>query len=156
MSKYAVYKGKVYEANMRNSPIRLKSRKLDSEFSELVDLAGNIHKDIFNNEVNFDDVEMIYELDYKLIYKGVEFLPLAVGKFSLDEKSITVSTSDRDIARNYGFIRKEPFVFDRSIPLDDIDALIEIKKPILKFKDQKEERTKIDHKDIKTYLANLI
>jgi hypothetical protein len=81
MSKYAVYKGKVYEANVRNSHIRLKSRKLDPEFSELVDLAGNIHKDIFINEVNFDDVEMIYELDYKLIYKGVAFLPLAVGKF---------------------------------------------------------------------------
>ncbi|BBO00151.1 hypothetical protein [Sporolactobacillus terrae] len=49
----------------------------------------------------------------------------------------------------------EPFVFDKKIPLDEIDALIEMKKPILKFKDQKEERTKIEHQDIKAYLEKL-
>jgi hypothetical protein len=97
----------------------------------------------------------VYEFTYRLIYKGVEFLPLAVDKGSLDKKCITIATSDRDSARTFGFTKTEPFVFDKKIPLDEIDALIEIKKPILKFKNQKEERTRIENKDLKVYLANL-
>lgn len=156
MSEYAVYKNRVYELDQSGDKLELVSSTTNEGFKKIEFDQGFISKVLYVKEINIDELDMAYDLEYRVLYNGIEFEPLAVGKFSLDEKSITVSTSDRDIARNFGFIKKEQFVFDKSIPLDDIDALIEIKKPILKFKDQKEERTKIDHKDIKIYLANLI
>ena len=47
--------------------VRLKTRVPEQGFKELVDLAGNIHKDIFIKEVEMDNVAVIYELYYKVI-----------------------------------------------------------------------------------------
>lgn len=48
------------------------------------------------------------------------------------------------------------FVFEKEVTLDEIDALIEIMKPILKFKNDKEIKTKIEKKDIIDYIKNVI
>ncbi|MGO5073032.1 hypothetical protein ACTQ4K_03595 [Clostridium sporogenes] len=61
---YAVYNNKVYLANVRKSKVRLKTRVAELGFNELVDLPGNIHKDIFIKEVDIDNVDIIYEVDY--------------------------------------------------------------------------------------------
>ncbi|NLJ98942.1 MAG: hypothetical protein GX320_06735, partial [Tissierellia bacterium] len=61
-----------------------------------------------------------------------------------------------DIAEKYGFIKKEQFIFDKNVFLDEIDALIEIKKPILKFSNLKEQKTTIKQKDIRNYISNII
>ncbi|KOF56262.1 hypothetical protein AGR56_05200 [Clostridium sp. DMHC 10] len=148
---YAIYKNKVYLANVRESKIRLKTR-----INELVDLAGNVHKDIFIKEVDINNVEIIYEVDYRVLYKGNEYKCLKVAKETLDINYITIYTSDSDIAAKYEFIKKEQFIFDKDVSLDEIDALIEIKKPILKFNCLKEQRTKIEQKDIKDYLSKII
>ncbi|MDD9148963.1 hypothetical protein OYT88_10410 [Sporolactobacillus sp. CQH2019] len=149
---FAIYNNKEYEATIRNSKIRLKSRMEDVGFSELVDIAGNIHKDIYIKEVSDNKVELVYELNYKVIYKGMEFEPLAIGKFVLDQHYIMITTNDRDIAEKFQFEKKEPFVFDKQIPLNEIDALIEIKIPLLRFKNLGEERIRIESQDIKAYL----
>ncbi|MBE6050036.1 MAG: hypothetical protein E7214_05060 [Clostridium sp.] len=153
---YAVYKNKVYLANVRELKVRLKSRIAEPGFNELVDLAGNIHKDIFIKEVDMNNIDIIYEIDYRVLYKGNEYKCLKVTKEILDINYITIYTNDSDIADQYGFIKKEQFIYDKNIPLNEIDALIEIKKPILKFKYLKEEKTKIEQKEIKNYLVNII
>lgn len=153
---YAVYENKVYLANVRELKVRLKARMAEPGFNELVDLAGNIHKDILIKEVDMNNVDIIYEVDYRVLYKGNEYKCLKVAKETLDINYITIYTNDSDIADQYGFIKKEQFIFDKDVSLDEIDALIEIKKPILKFNYLKEEKTKIEQKDIKDYLANII
>ena len=153
---YAIYKNKVYLANVRELKIRLKTRIDELGFNELVDLAGNIHKDIFIKEVDINNVDIIYEVDYRVLYKGNEYKCLKVAKETLDINYITIYTSDSDIADHYEFIKKEQFIFDKNVSLDEIDALIEIKKPILKFNYLKEERTKIEQRDIKDYLSRII
>lgn len=149
---YAIYKSKIYLASVRSLKVRLKTRTIEPGFNELVDLAGNIHKDIFIKEVDINDVDIIYQIDYRVLYKGKEYECLNVSKKTLDRKYITIYTSDSDIAKKYDFIKKEQFIFEKNAFLDEIEALIEIKKPILKFSHLKEERTKIMQNDIKDYL----
>lgn len=153
---YAVYNNKVYLANVRKSKVRLKTRVAELGFNELVDLPGNIHKDIFIKEVDIDNVDIIYEVDYQVLYKGNKYKCLKVAKENADINYITIYTSDSNIAYQYGFIKKEQFIFDKDVSLDEIDALIEIKKPILKFNYLKESQTKIEQKDIRNYLINII
>lgn len=66
---YAVYKNKIYLANIRQSKVRLKTRVAEPGFKELVDLAGNIHNDIFIKEIDINDVDIIYELEYRVLYR---------------------------------------------------------------------------------------
>lgn len=153
---YAIYKNKIYLANIRQLKVRLKTRFAELGSNELVDLAGNVHKDIFIKEVDINDVDMLYEIEYRVLYKGNEYKSLKVTKENLDINYITIFTSYSDIANQYGFIKKEQFIYDKKISLDEIDALIEIKRPILKFSYLKEQKTIIEQKDIRDYLANII
>lgn len=153
---FADYKDKIYLANIRQSKVRLKTRIKEQGFNELVDLAGNIHKDIFIKEVDINDVDRIYEIYYRVLYKGSEYKCLKVSKETLDINYITIYTSDSTIAEKYGFIKKEQFIYDKDVLLDEIDALVEIKKPILNFSYLKEQKKIIEQKDVRDYLATII
>ena len=150
---YAVYKNKIYLANIRQSKVRLKTRVVEPGFNELVDLAGNIHKGIFIKEIDINDVDIIYAIEHRVLYKGSEYKCLKVNSQTLDINYITIYTSDSDIAKKYGFTKKEQFIFDKDVSLDE---LIEIKKPILKFSNLKGQKITINQKDIKNYLSNII
>ena len=153
---FANYKDKIYLANIRQSKVRLKTRIKEQGFNELVDLAGNIHKDIFIKEVDINDVDRIYEIEYRVLYKGSENKCLKVSKETLDINYLTIYTSDSTIAEKYGFIEKEQFIYDKDVLLDEIDALVEIKKPILNFSYLKEQKKIINQKDVRDYLATII
>ena len=153
---FADYKDKIYLANIRQSKVRLKTRIKEQGFNELVDLASNIHKDIFIKEVDINDVDRIYEIEYRVLYKGSEYKCLKVSKETLDINYITIYTSDFSIAEKYGFIKKEQFIYDKDVLLDEIDALVEIKKPILNFSYLKEQKKIINQKNVRDYLATLI
>ena len=116
----------------------------------------NKDKDIFIKEVDINEVDNLYEMNYRVLYKGNEYKCLKVNSETLDINYITIYTSDSDIAHKYGFIKKEQFIFDKDVSLDEIDALIEIKKPILNFSNLGEEKIKIEQKDIRSYLLNII
>ena len=103
-----------------------------------------------------DGIDIIYEIEYRVLYKRREYECLKVNSKTLDVNYIIIFTSDLDIAEKYGFIKKEQFIYDKDIYLDEIDALIEINKPILKFSYLKEQKIKIDPKDIMDYLSNII
>ncbi|AAK79994.1 hypothetical protein BJV85_001842 [Clostridium acetobutylicum] len=154
--KYSIYKGKLYLSSIRNMKVRLRSRVYEEGFKELVDLLGNIHNDIFIKEVTIEDVDIIYNIEYKVIYKGREFIPWAVGKFILDTGKITLGTNDEKEARLYNFKKVEQFVFKKEVEIEEVDALIEIKKPILKFESMGEQVTRIEPKYIKDYLKKLL
>lgn len=153
---YTIYQGKLYLSNIRNMKVRLRSRVAEEGFTELIDLVGNIHNDVFIKEVNIEDVDIIYNLEYKVVYKGREFIPWAVGKFILETDKISLGTNDEKEARSYAFEKMEQFVFKKDVPIDEVDALIEIKKPILKSQNMKEQFTRIEQKNIRNYINNLL
>jgi len=153
---YANYKNKIYLANIRQSKVRLKTRMKEQEFNELIDIAGNVHQDIFIKEVNISEVDTIYEVEYRILYKGSEYKCLKVSKELLDTNYITIYTSDRKIAEKYGFIKKEPFIYDKNVLLDEIEGLVEIKKPILNFSYLKEQKIIINQKYVRDYITTII
>jgi len=153
---YAIYNNKVYIANVRDMKVRLNTRPPEKGFKELVDLAGNINNDIFINEVDMDEVAFIYELEYKVIYKGKVFEVSSSIKYILEYNRVMLYTKESSIAEQYDFKKKEQFVYEKDVYLNDIETLIEIKKPILKFDYMQEEKTMIDQKDIEGYMKNII
>jgi len=153
---YSIYQGKIYLSSIRNMKVRLRSRVCEEGFTELVDLLGNIHDDIFIRKVNIEDVDIIYNVEYKVVYKGREFIPWAVGKFILETNKISLYTNDEKEAKSYAFEKMEQFVFKKDVPINEVDALIEIKKPILNFQNMKEKITKIEQKNIRDYINNLL
>jgi len=104
---YAIYNNKVYIANVRNMKVRLKTRILEQGFKELIDLAGNIHLYLFIKEIDIDDVSVIYELEYKAIYKGKEFESISSEKYMLERNEVILYTKESNIAEQYEFKKKE-------------------------------------------------
>ncbi|MFK9092121.1 hypothetical protein [Bacillus salipaludis] len=155
MSTYALYKQKNYPVNIRGQVLRLRSYNKESGFHELVDLAGNRHDDIFIKEVSIDDVDEVYELKINVIYKGKEFETYSIDPASLHENSILLFSMDPKDVQDFGFIKHEQFVFQKKIALPDVDALVEIKKPLLKFEAQPESRQMIPSHLIKDYIRLL-
>lgn len=160
MSKaYCIYKGKTFILDICNNTLELTSNKsedVNNGFKEYVDVLGNRHSDILVKKVSTDDLEFAYELKYKVIYNNIEFEPWSIGKHILNEEKISLFTSNSDLASLYGFTKEEQFVFKKELKLNDIEALIEIKIPILKFNHMKEERTRIEQKYIKKYFEDII
>lgn len=156
---YAIYNKKIYKLNILESSLEIFSEikdRVDSSFKEIKIQQGFFSRIIYTKEIKITDIELAYELKYKAIFKGSEYECLKVNSETLDANYITISTSDSDIAEKYGFIKKEQFIFDKNVFLDEIDALIEIKKPILKFSNLKEQKIIINQKDIRNYLSNII
>lgn len=160
MSKtYCIYKRETFLLDIYNNTLELTSNKMEDTkhgFKEYVDVLENRHRDILVKVVSVDDLEFAYELRYKVIYNNIEFEPWSIGKHILNEEKISLFTSDSDLAALYGFTKEEQFVFKKELKLNDVEALIEIKIPILKFKHMKEERTRIEQKYIEKYLEYTI
>ena len=155
---YCKYKNKIFPLDIHSNTLELTSNEsedINNGFKEYIDVLGNKHSDILIKEVSLDEVEFAYELSYKVIYKGTEFNPWAIGKLIINKDEISLFTSNSEQANQYEFTKKEQFIFKKEVKLDEIEALIEIKKPILKFKYIKEEKIKIEKKDIRNYLKNL-
>ena len=156
---YGIYNKKIYRLNILENGFEIYSEskdKVDSSFKEIKIQQGLFSRSVYSKEIKLTDLELAYELNYKVIFKGSEYKCLKENSQTLDINYITIYTSDSDIAQKYGFTKKEQFIFDKDVSLDEIDALIEIKKPILKFSNLKEQKITINQKDIKNYLSNII
>lgn len=156
---YAIYNKKIYKLNILENGFEIYSESkdmVDSSFKVVKIGQGFFSRIIYTKEVKITDIELAYEVNYKVIFKGNEYKCLKVNSETLDINYITIYTSDSDIAHKYGFIKKEQFIFDKDVSLDEIDALIEIKKPILNFSNLGVEKIKIEQKDIRNYLLNII
>lgn len=156
---YAIQNKKIYRLNISEDNLEIftkSAEKVDSSFKEVKIQQGFFLSIIYTKEIKISDIELAYELRYKVIFKGMEYDCLKVDSETLDLNYITIYTSDSDIAEKYGFKKKEQFIFDKNVSLDEIDALIEIKKPILKFSFLKEKKITIVQKDVRAYLATII
>lgn len=112
---FAKYKNKCYPVNLRNGKYRLKSKERESGFKELVDQVGNIHHDIFIKEVTVDELELLFELNYKIIYKGKEYDPFSTGELVINDGEISLFSGDYEDYENNGFEKQEQFVFKKEV-----------------------------------------
>ncbi len=159
MGFHAIYKNQVYRLDISADKLEILSNSNESVkygFRELKFEQGFLSKVIYIKEVEIQDLVMAYELKYKIIYKEREYVPWTVGKFLLKTNKIYIDTTDEQEAKKYGFEKIEQFLFKKEVLLDEVDALIEMKSPILKFQNKDEEFTRIEQKDIRSYLEKLI
>jgi hypothetical protein len=143
--------------DINNNKIELTSNNIVNRnigFQEYVDVLGNSHSDILIKNIDKEELEFAYELNYEVVYNNILFEPWAIGRFCVEQDRISLYTNDPEQAENYGFTKEAKFVYKKEVNLDEIEALIEIKVPILKFSYMKEERTKITQKSMRSYLLN--
>lgn len=144
-----VYNSQELELNSKNSKDKMYG------FTEYVDVLGNKHNDLFIRKVSQSDLDYAYDLQVNVIYKDDEFETYEIGRSSLDENTISLFTNEIDKAQKHQFEKKEQFVYKKSVSLDDIDAIVEVKIPILRFANLPVERDKIPKSEIRNYIKSL-
>ncbi|AIF42604.1 hypothetical protein [Virgibacillus sp. SK37] len=154
--KFAIYRGERYACNIKNRKIRLKSREKKSGFTELIDLEGDVHSDIFIKEVSDRKVEDVYELTHEAIFKGVTFQTSGIGKHTLDEGELLLLSDNLQDISTHNFFREDKFVCHKNVALEEIDALIEMKNHILRFRRKGLVTTRINPSYINDYLQQLL
>lgn len=152
--KYAIYNHKDYLLNIRNDRLRLRTHEPEQGFHELVDQTGN-KTNLFIKDVTKEDVDLVYELKFLVAYKGKEFEPYSLGSHILDQNEISLFSMDSNDEDCYEFEKQEQFVFKKDVPLDDIEAIIEMKKPILIFEDLPESRKVIPRGETRDFIMKL-
>ena len=93
----------------------------------------------------------MFELKYKIIYKGKEYDPFSIGELIIDRGEITIFCSDYEDYESNDFIKVEQFVFQKLVSLDEIDAIVEVIEPILEFNEFPKERKVIPSSQIEKY-----
>ncbi|MBT2604884.1 hypothetical protein J7E55_17975 [Bacillus sp. ISL-53] len=152
--KYAIYNHKDYLLNIRNDRLRLRTHEPEQGFRELVDQTGN-KTNLFIKDVTKEEVDLVYELKFLVAYKGKEFEPYSLGRHILDENEISLFSTDSNDVDCYGFEKQEQFVFKKDVPLEDIESIIEVKKPLLIFEDLPEGRKVIPRGEVRDYIMKL-
>lgn len=150
MNAFAIYKDKVYPLNIRDGSLRLKSNIKEEGFKQLIDIAGNEHNDLFIKELSEEDVELAFEIEVVVVFKGEEFqLFTAV---SPEDITVKITSFNPEQAKQFDFEIHEPFVFKKEISFDEVEEIIEIRKPILKWEGQPESRRIIPKQLYNAYL----
>ncbi|MFJ5751025.1 hypothetical protein [Peribacillus frigoritolerans] len=152
--KYAIYNHKDYLLNIRNDRLRLRTHEPEQGFREVFDQTGN-KTNLFIKDVTKEEVDLVYELKFLVAYKGKEFEPYSLGRHILDENEISLFSMDSNDAACYEFEKQEQFVFKKDVPLNDIEAIIEMKKPLLIFEDLPESRKVIPRGEVRDYIMKL-
>ncbi|MDQ0880789.1 hypothetical protein [Peribacillus sp. V2I11] len=152
--KYAIYNHKDYLLNIRNDRLRLRTHEPEKGFRELVDQTGN-KTNLFIKDVTKEEVDLVYELKFVVAYKGNEFEPYTLGRHILDENEISLFSMDSNDVDCNRFEKQEQFVFKKDVPLDDIESIIEVKKPILIFEELPESRKVIPREEVRDYIMKL-
>ncbi|MFC0273115.1 hypothetical protein ACFFIX_16990 [Metabacillus herbersteinensis] len=91
----------------------------------------------------------------RALYNGIEFETLSVGNHSIEENRISLFTMSVQDAIKFAFYKKEQFVFEKDVNLDEIEALFQMKKPIRTFKDLPVIRDLIAKEKIREYIKSL-
>ncbi|THE10568.1 hypothetical protein E1I69_18350 [Bacillus timonensis] len=159
MIEYCIYKGKVYKVTINGDLLNLTSYDVNDKqtngFKDYVDVLGRHHMDIFIKELAISDADLVYRKTVYAIYKGKEFETYGVDSSTLEKNYILLFSMDYEDVYDYGFLKHEQFVYQKEVLLNDIDALVEIKKPILKWENQPELRKTIPTNMIGAYLSQI-
>ena len=112
---------------------------------------------IYKREVSEDDLDFAYRTKYLVDYQGQTFEILAdIGKRLLGQGKIYLYTEDREDARKLEFEGYDNGSFQKGIDLDEVERVIEIKIPILRFKGMASTQRIIEKDQIMDYINNLI
>lgn len=155
---YAVYNNQVYRINPRDGIIRVLSQEKEEGFTNVIDRRGKTMDDLFVKEVSEVDLDFAYELRFRAEYFGHEFEVItAVDKQRFEKDFIAVEAGyNNEVAILLDFKVYDKFARKKELSFSDIDRLIEVKVPILKFKGMEKIETEIPKDKIAEYINNKV
>lgn len=148
--RFCKYNNKEYTYDITRDKITLISYSQDDGFVCYKDILGNICTDMFSKTIDINEAEMIYEINFEVLYQDDYFVTMGIDKMVLDNNSIILVTSDENVAKKYSFFKHGQFDFLKEVSLDEIKELKVEKKPLRQFKDLGSSFEKFE---IKEYLS---
>ena len=157
MADYAVYKNRIYKLKLLSDRMEIFTRSKDAlndGFKEFKFNQGFISEVIYKKEVTANQLDMICELNFKVVYKRYEF-EVVTDLTAVDNEKIIIYTREPAIADQYDLKKKEQFVYEKDITWTEVEALIVFKKTKEIFQDENEETIRIEPENIKEFLKTL-
>lgn len=153
---YCIYDNDKYVADVEDNTIEITRREYKNGFENYVDVAGNVHDDIFIKYLKLKDVSEVYEEDVQIKYNNnfFELYGDKIFKKNVLENSYMIYTNSEELASKYGFEKKEQFVFYKYITLEMIEA-IRVVRTYIKPKRRKEMENILQGKEILNYLEKI-
>lgn len=143
-----LYHGKQYRIGKFNDiNLHLLSHSKDKGFTEFINSKGVLVPNKYIIDIPIADLEDAYELWQDVIYKGERFELVNYVETLLEREPVTIATSDSAKAKKFGFTRVDHGVYEKEIPISDIEAIIEIKEHLFQFEDTKPTTTRTIPKD---------
>ncbi len=155
--RYCIYKGKLFDnVEVRNRKVELVSPINLEGFINYVDVIGRIHSDLFIRELEFADVDLIYDEEITISYKGMDFeLFVPITPISVEDNKFVLFTESEEIAKKYIFEKKEQFVFSKEIGREQIDSIKISQKPIKEFAEHGVKERIIPHEEVNEWLRSI-
>ena len=110
---YCEYRGARYKIKKRKGEYIVTSRQRKEGFINYIDVLGNEHSDLYMKNVKVNDVDVIYTEDVFVKYKTVNFQLFEdkITRNAVQENSYMIWTASEQLAYDYGFEKKEQYVF---------------------------------------------
>ncbi|MET1176827.1 hypothetical protein ABG775_02420 [Peribacillus simplex] len=119
--KYAMHIGSEYSFNLlEDKSIRLISHKQ----ADLSQGFKHLDENIYIKNVSVEEVENLFKINSKAIYKGRVF------PASEDRKTgkVLLDTTNTELAKKMGFERTDKYMYSKSVEWDEVE-IIEERKP---------------------------
>lgn len=70
---YCIYNGQLYLAVKKGDKIRIGSDVRGEVFINYIDVLGKVHNDRFVKFIDYEELDYLYRISYKIKYKGRVF-----------------------------------------------------------------------------------
>lgn len=154
---YCHYRNNKYSAKFRDKKIVITTKIKKMGFVNYIDILGKEHDNLFMKEVNLGEVDLVYKESIEVCYKGIYF-SLFSSKITLkniEDNKFMLFTDSEKLAIEYGFEKKEQFVFSKDITKEQIESIKIIQKPIKEFESQGIKEIIIEKEKVNDWLSRI-
>lgn len=154
---YCIYQNSKYCVEMQNGKVELISKEAKEGFEKYVDVLGRVHDDLFIKRLDLQDVDLVYHEQIEFKYKGIYFQLFSskIKPENIEDNRFMLFTDAEKLAYEFGFEKKEQFVFAKDITKEQIENIKIIQKPIKEFEDWGIKEIVIEKKDIEKWLLSI-
>ncbi|MED3711429.1 hypothetical protein P4502_19715 [Peribacillus frigoritolerans] len=118
--KYAIHNGSEYSFSLLED----KSIRLISKYADLSQVFKHLDENIYIKNVSVEEVENLFKINSKAIYKGELFPASEESKTG----KVLLVTTNTELAKRMGFEQTDKYMYSKSVEWDEV-KIIEERKP---------------------------
>ncbi|MED3890103.1 hypothetical protein P4601_09175 [Peribacillus frigoritolerans] len=118
--KYAIHNGSEYSFSLLED----KSIRLISKYADLSQGFKHLDENIYIKNVSVEEVENLFKINSKAIYKGELFPASEESKTG----KVLLVTTNTELAKRMGFEQTDKYMYSKSVEWDEV-KIIEERKP---------------------------